>query len=300
MAPTIGGRQRPTSACGRRPSICWPTWTAQPSTLQSGLVAATASTDTLPPVTAITAPAAGASVPSGAIVTVNGTASDTGGVVTAVEVSVDGGATWKRATGRATWTLSFTAGAAGSLTIRSRGIDDSGNIENPGASRSILMTGGLSGLVAAYSFDEGSGTTTADLSGRGNAGTLNGATWTAGKNGNGLSFNGTSAMVTIADSASLHLTTAMTLEAWVRPTIVGSWRTVLMKETVRRSGVRAVCARYVPARGLDQHVRRRRGVGRIGAYAKRLDASGFDLRRRDPASVRERRPDCEPPGHRYV
>ena len=78
---------------------------------------------------------------SGAIVTVNGTASDTGGLVTAVEVSVDGGTTWKRATGRASWTFSFTAGAAGPLTIRSRGVDDSGNIENPGASRSITVTG---------------------------------------------------------------------------------------------------------------------------------------------------------------
>jgi hypothetical protein len=38
------------------------------------------------------------------------------------------------------------------------------------------------GLVAAYSMDQGSGTTLSDISGTGNAGTLSGATWaTAGK-----------------------------------------------------------------------------------------------------------------------
>jgi hypothetical protein len=36
--------------------------------------------------------------------------------------------------------------------------------------------------------------------------------------------------VSIADSASLDLTNAMTLEAWVRPTLVTSWRTVILKE----------------------------------------------------------------------
>jgi chitodextrinase len=87
------------------------------------------------------------------------------------------------------------------------------------------------GLVAAYSFDKGTGTTVADASGNGNNGTINGATWTsAGHSGNGLVFDGTSALVTINDSASLHLTTGMTLEAWVYPTTVSAaWRDVVMK-----------------------------------------------------------------------
>ena len=46
--------------------------------------------------------------------------------------------------------------------------------------------------VAAYGFDEGSGTTLPDTSGNGNNGTINGATWTTtGKYGAALSFNGT-------------------------------------------------------------------------------------------------------------
>jgi hypothetical protein len=36
--------------------------------------------------------------------------------------------------------------------------------------------------------------------------------------------------VTITDSNSLDLTTGMTLEAWVRPTRLGGWRTVVFKE----------------------------------------------------------------------
>ena len=46
-------------------------------------------------------------------------------------------------------------------------------------------------LVAAYSFDEGTGTTVADASGHGNTGTISNATWTtAGKYGKALVFNG--------------------------------------------------------------------------------------------------------------
>jgi hypothetical protein len=86
-------------------------------------------------------------------------------------------------------------------------------------------------LVAAYSFNEGTGTTVADASGNGNTGTISGATWTtAGKYGGALVFNGTNARVTIPDSASLHLTTGMTLEAWVNPSVVtGLWRDVIYK-----------------------------------------------------------------------
>ena len=87
------------------------------------------------------------------------------------------------------------------------------------------------GLVAAYNFNEGNGTTVNDASGNGNNGAINGATWTTyGKYGNALSFNGSNSRVTVPDSASLHLTTGMTLEAWVYPTTVSSaWRDVIEK-----------------------------------------------------------------------
>jgi hypothetical protein len=93
----------------------------------------------------------------------------------------------------------------------------------------MLVT--LPGLVAAYSFDEGSGTTVFDKSAYGNNGTIGNATWTAsGKYGNALVFDGVSALVTIPNSASLQLSNAMTLEAWVNPGHVSSvWRDVIYK-----------------------------------------------------------------------
>src|SRR5882672_2189475 len=70
--------------------------------------------------------------------------------------------------------------------------------------------------TAAYAFNEGSGTTTADASGNGNMGTLIGPTWTtAGRYGNALSSNGTNAYVEAANSNSLNPGTAATFSAWV-------------------------------------------------------------------------------------
>src|SRR6185436_4481769 len=89
-----------------------------------------------------------------------------------------------------------------------------------------------SDLVAAYSFDQGSGGTVADVSGNGNTGTIQSATWTpSGKFGSALAFNGSSARVQIPDANVLDLTTGVTLEAWVYPTAnQADWRTVVQKQ----------------------------------------------------------------------
>jgi len=93
-------------------------------------------------------------------------------------------------------------------------------------------TGGPVGLVAAYGFNEGTGSSATDLSGKGNVGTLSGATWIdAGRFGKALSFNGSSSRVTVQDSASLDLSGAMTLAAWVYPTAaMADRRVVIVKE----------------------------------------------------------------------
>jgi Concanavalin A-like lectin/glucanases superfamily/Domain of unknown function (DUF6531) len=97
-----------------------------------------------------------------------------------------------------------------------------------------VTTGGGSGppgLVAAYGFEEGTGSTVADLSGSGNSGSISGASWsTSGKYGNALDFDGSNDKVTVPDSDSLDLTDGMTLSAWVKPDATTGWRTVLMKE----------------------------------------------------------------------
>jgi regulation of enolase protein 1 (concanavalin A-like superfamily) len=116
---------------------------AQPATLAAGLVTGAASTDNVAPSSRITSPAPGGSVPANSTVTISGSAADAGGgVVGGVEVSVDGGATWRRATGREAWTFSWTTGAARTVTIVSRAADDSGNIEQPAGAITVTVSGG--------------------------------------------------------------------------------------------------------------------------------------------------------------
>ena len=106
---------------------------AQPTTLQTGLAAATKSTDTTAPTSVITSPTTGADIPSGTPITVTGSATDTGGHVGGVEVSVDGGTTWHPASGRSSWNYTTSVAKGGNLVIKSRATDDSGNIETPSA-----------------------------------------------------------------------------------------------------------------------------------------------------------------------
>ena len=87
------------------------------------------------------------------------------------------------------------------------------------------------GLVAGYGFDEGSGRTAVDASGRRNAGTISGATWARGRYGSGLRFDGASSVVRVAPSASLDLGGAMTLSAWIRPSAQQhGWRAIVQRE----------------------------------------------------------------------
>src|SRR5947209_16951018 len=90
-------------------------------------------------------------------------------------------------------------------------------------------------LVAAFSFDQGSGSVLSDLSGNGNNGTITNAVWRSGKYGTALQFNGSAnSYVTIPSAASLQLTKGMTLEAWVDPSTLNSlddgWVAALAKE----------------------------------------------------------------------
>jgi hypothetical protein len=121
----------------------------QPATLQSGLVAATKSTDTTPPTSSISTPANGASFAEGQTITISGVATDTGGQVAGVEVSVDGGTTWFRASGTTNWTYGWDA-TAGTHTIMSRATDDSLNTEtpSPGISISVAARSNLFGTTA--------------------------------------------------------------------------------------------------------------------------------------------------------
>lgn len=74
------------------------------------------------------------------------------------------------------------------------------------------------GLVAAYDFEEGNGKKVVDASGQGNHGIIKGAFRVPnGRYGQALEFDGVNDWVSVKDNASLDLSNAMTLEAWVYP-----------------------------------------------------------------------------------
>lgn len=87
------------------------------------------------------------------------------------------------------------------------------------------------GLVAAYGFEEAPGSTlTADASGLGNHGVLLGGTYSSGRFGSGMQFNGYNKSISVKDSVSLDMKTALTLEAWVYPKTSQKLQPLLMKE----------------------------------------------------------------------
>ncbi len=118
---------------------------AQPATLQSGLVLATATSDSTAPTVTIASPAAGATLSQGVAVTISGTAADIGGAVGGVEVSVDDGVTWNRASGRETWSFNWTPATSGAVILHVRAADDSGNYIPAGTSLNVTVSGGGSG-----------------------------------------------------------------------------------------------------------------------------------------------------------
>jgi uncharacterized protein YjdB len=125
----------------------------QPATLQAGLVPAAASTDKTAPTSVIQSPSSGSSVISGTPITITGTVGDAGGgIVWGVEVSTDGGTTWLPATltNGTSWSFAFTPWKIGPLNIKSRAVDDSGNLEVPSAGANLSVNGAATS--STYSF----------------------------------------------------------------------------------------------------------------------------------------------------
>ncbi|HEY9229854.1 MAG TPA: LamG-like jellyroll fold domain-containing protein, partial [Gemmatimonadaceae bacterium] len=128
------------------------------------------------------------------------------------------------------YTWNTTTATNGSHTLTARARDAAGNTALSASVPVTVSNTVASGLVAAYAFNETSGTTTPDVSGNNNTGTLGGGVTrtTSGKNAGALVFN--NSFVTIPHAASLNLTAGMTIEAWVYPTATGGYATVVMKE----------------------------------------------------------------------
>jgi uncharacterized protein (TIGR03437 family) len=198
--------------------------------------AATPPPDTTPPAVSISAPANGTTV-SGTV-TLTAAASDAVGVA-GVQFFVNNSPVGSEDTTSpysVSWNSANVADG-GPYTITARARDAAGNQStSAGIQVSVSNTApqpspSPSGLVAQYRFDEGSGTVAVDSSGNGNHGTISNGAWrSAGRYGSALWFNGSTSRVNIPDAPSLDLTTGMTFEAWIRPSSLSSYRTVVMKE----------------------------------------------------------------------
>lgn len=102
----------------------------------------------------------------------------------------------------------------------------------PGSAVAMVVSLGTDGLVVAYGFDEATGLVATDSSVVGRNGTVRGALRVVGKFGRALSFDGVNNWVTLADTTAspIDLTNGMTLEAWVNPTELADWDTIILKE----------------------------------------------------------------------
>ena len=152
--------------------------------------------------------------------------------VIGVQFFIDGIATGAEDTS-APYSISWisTLAANGLHVITARARDASGNTASADVSVTVSNAAQPAGLVLALGFDETTGAAVTDASGQGNHGTISGATrTTAGRFGGALSFDGINDWVTVADAASLDLTNRLTVEAWVFPTALNSWETVVLKE----------------------------------------------------------------------
>lgn len=106
--------------------------------------------------------------------------------------------------------------------------------------KSLSLTVQPSGLVATYTLDEPSGKLIADQSVYGATGTFQGTlSSVSGKIDTALSFNGSSQAVSVANNTQTQLTSAGTLEAWVKSSTTTGSMAVVSKSSNFWLGVAA-------------------------------------------------------------
>jgi len=180
-----------------------------------------AAPDTTPPTVSVSAPAAGATV--SASVSVSAAASDNVGVV-GVQFLLDGanlGAEVTTAPYTVSWNTATASNGTHSITARAR--DAAGNQTTSAAVSVTVSNAAPAGLIAGLGFNEGSGTSSADLTGNAHTATLvNGPAWVAGKYGNALSFDGSNDEVGVANASTIDLGSSnFTVMLWVKRNALG-------------------------------------------------------------------------------
>lgn len=128
-------------------------------------------------------------------------------------------------------TTSFKIGAMASGTANTDSNIDEVRVYNRALSPAEVsaLYNWAPGPVGHWNFDENSGTTAFDRSGNGNDGTLtNSPTWSNGKYGGALDFDGTND-VNISESDELDLNSTITVMAWVRRDNTGDHDAIFSK-----------------------------------------------------------------------
>jgi hypothetical protein len=128
------------------------------------------------------------------------------------------------------WNTANASNGTHTLTARAR--DAAGNQTTSGAVSVTVSNAAPAGLLAGLGFNEGTGTTSADLSANGHTATLlNGPAWVAGKYGNALSFDGINDEVSVANSSTLNFGSSnFTVMMWIkRNALAGGQRHLFSK-----------------------------------------------------------------------
>ena len=140
----------------------------------------------------------------------------------------------------------------------------------------VFMVGSASAdMIAHWTFDEGSGQTAYDSAGSNN-GTINGATWTAGKIGGALSFNGTDNYVNVVDSPSLSFDQydSFSISYWAKPQPLSDGRYLISKMEASGSGVFGYASGYLAPTGQFTFYAEKSGKGYTNITAQ--DAAAPD------------------------
>jgi glucose/arabinose dehydrogenase/chitodextrinase len=202
---------------------------ANPSGQSAPASASTLTPDTTSPTVAITAPTGPA--PLSGTVTISADASDNAGVsgVTfLVDNAVVGGGEDTTFPYSVSWDTTSVPNGVHTIVARAR--DTSNNTADSLPVTVTVSNTQIAGLVAAYSFDDGTGTTANDFSGQGNTATLiNGVAWVTGQHGKAVSFDGVNDYITIPNSTSTNISgNALTLSMWINPQPLASGDSVVI------------------------------------------------------------------------
>jgi len=167
------------------------------------------------------------------------TSTSLGAVTFATDRGSSGSATWSVGSN---WTTNPITLKVGLNRVTISSTDAASNLGTVTTVVTYVPTFPGNSLVAAYAFEDGSGTSAVDSSGNSNTGTLtNGVTWiTTGRYGKAISLNGINQFVSVSGTLNntLNFTQSFTLSTWVQPSVSHTdFRTVVSKNVDPVTGV---------------------------------------------------------------